>query len=72
MQLILKGCLYAFKVLVNLILSQFMMIDWAAGFFFIAGDVELGLIIEDINFISKRWFAVLRVLVEFFEFIFVV
>jgi hypothetical protein len=49
-----------------------MRIDWAAGFFFIAGHVELGLIIEDINFISKRCFAVLRVLVEFFEFIFVV
>jgi len=48
-----------------------MRIDWATGFFFIAGHVELGFIIKDINFISKRRFAVLRVLLEFFKFIFV-
>ena len=49
-----------------------MRIDWAAGFFLITGHIELGFIIKDINFISKRCFAVLRVLVEFFKFIFVV
>jgi hypothetical protein len=48
-----------------------MRIDWATGFFFIAGHVELGFIIKDINFISKRCFAVLWVLLEFFKFILV-